>query len=116
MSRGRRETDGREQRDGAGAAGKKAYLHDANPPVLGTRTGRPSDAPIPLCLCKTPASTIPRSGSIAGGMAPAYLSLWRWIGSNANGRIGRTQINQMVMVSSEVPVHCHHPFTVRLQA
>src|SRR5262249_21780484 len=40
MSRGRRETDGREQRDGAGAAGKKAYLHDANPPVLGTRTGR----------------------------------------------------------------------------
>jgi hypothetical protein len=35
--------------------------------VLGTRAGRPSDAPIPLCLCKTPASTIPRSGSIAGG-------------------------------------------------
>jgi hypothetical protein len=34
---------------------------------LGTRTGRPSDAPIPLCLCKTPASTIPRSGSITGG-------------------------------------------------
>jgi hypothetical protein len=34
--------------------------------VLGTRTGRPSDAPIPLCP-KTPASTIPRSGSIAGG-------------------------------------------------
>jgi hypothetical protein len=30
-------------------------LHDANPLVLGTRTGRPSDAPIPLCLCKTPA-------------------------------------------------------------
>src|SRR5262249_32909274 len=67
MSRGRRETDGREQRDGAGAAGKKADLHDANPLVLGTRTGRPSDAPIPLCLCKTPASTIPLSGSIAGG-------------------------------------------------
>jgi GAF domain-containing protein len=41
-------------------------LHDANPLVLGTRTGRPSDAPIPLCLCKTPACTIPRSGSIAG--------------------------------------------------
>src|SRR5438132_11877365 len=41
-------------------------LHDANPLVLGTRTGRPSDAPIPLCLCKMPASTIPRSGSIAG--------------------------------------------------
>src|SRR5262245_27397822 len=32
-----------------------------------------------------------------GGMAPDYLSLWRWIGSNANGRIGRTQINQMVI-------------------
>src|SRR5258706_13663611 len=42
-------------------------LHDANPLVLGTRTGRPSDAPISLCLCKTPASTIPRSGSIDGG-------------------------------------------------
>src|SRR5438046_1639007 len=64
-------------------------LHDANPLVLGTQTGRPSDAPIPLCLCKTPASTIPRSGSIAGGMAPDYLSLWRWIGSNAIGRIGK---------------------------
>src|SRR5262245_60066249 len=30
-------------------------LHDADPLVLGTRTGRPGDAPIPLCLCKTPA-------------------------------------------------------------
>src|SRR6266700_2760663 len=49
-------------------------LHDANPLVLGTRTVRPSDAPIPLCLCKTPVSAIPRSGSIAGGMAPDYLS------------------------------------------
>src|SRR5262249_60390666 len=49
-------------------------LHDANPLVLGTRTGRPSDAPIPLCLCKAPAIfTIPRSGSIAG-TAPDYLS------------------------------------------
>src|SRR5260370_26164706 len=38
-------------------------------------TGRPSDAPIALCLCKAPANfTIPRSGSIAGGMAPGYLS------------------------------------------
>ena len=35
---------------------------------------RPSDAPIPLCLCETPASTIPRAGSIAEGMAPDYLS------------------------------------------
>jgi len=25
------------------------------PLCLGTRTGRPSDAPFPLCLCKTPA-------------------------------------------------------------
>src|SRR5262245_26072506 len=41
-------------------------LHDANPLMLGTRAGRPSDAPIVLCLCETPASTIPRSGSIAG--------------------------------------------------
>src|SRR5262249_44409065 len=34
------------------------------------------------------------------------------------GRIGRTRINQMVMIGSDggVPVHCHHPFTVRLQA
>jgi hypothetical protein len=41
-----------------------------DPLVLGTRTGWPSDAPIPLCLCETPVSAIPRSGSIAGGMAP----------------------------------------------
>jgi hypothetical protein len=34
-------------------------------------------------------------------MAPDYLSLWRWIGSNAIGRIARTQINQMVMVGSD---------------
>src|SRR5262245_66500264 len=44
-------------------------LHDANPLVLGTRTGRPSDAPIPLCLGKTPALAIPPSGS-SRGMAP----------------------------------------------
>jgi hypothetical protein len=30
-------------------------------------TGRPNDAPIPLRLCETPASTIPPSGSIARG-------------------------------------------------
>jgi hypothetical protein len=29
-------------------------LHHANPLVLGTRTGRPSDAPVPLCLCRRP--------------------------------------------------------------
>src|SRR5262249_18370438 len=39
-------------------------LHDANP--LFVHPAR-SDAPIPLCLCKTPASTIPPSGSIARG-------------------------------------------------
>src|SRR5262249_43927656 len=33
--------------------------------------------------------TIPRSGSITGGTAPDYLSLWRSIGSNAIGRIGK---------------------------
>src|SRR5262249_23475648 len=42
-------------------------VHIAVRCVLCTGTGRPSDVPIPLCLCKTPASTIPRSGSIAGG-------------------------------------------------
>src|SRR5262245_48337760 len=41
-------------------------LHDANPLMLGTRAGRPGDAPIVLCLCETRASTSPRSGSIAG--------------------------------------------------
>src|SRR6478672_6536668 len=41
-----------------------------DPLVLGTRAGWPSDAPIPLCLCETPAFAIPPSGSIAGGMAP----------------------------------------------
>jgi hypothetical protein len=46
-------------------------------------------------------------------MAPDYLSLWRWIGSNAIGRIGKMPINPMVsrqQVGSEgeVPVHCHH--------
>src|SRR5437016_10338245 len=49
-------------------------LHDANPLVLGTRTGRPSDAPIPLCLCKTPAFAIPLPAQSPGGMAPDYLS------------------------------------------
>jgi hypothetical protein len=41
--------------------------------VLGTRTGRPSDAPIPLGLGKTPAFAIP-PGSIAGEWLPDYLS------------------------------------------
>src|SRR5262249_40046591 len=63
-------------------------LHDANPLVLGTRTGRPSDAPIPLCLCETPALPSHVPAQSPGGMAPDYLSLWRWIGSNAIGGIG----------------------------
>src|SRR5215469_79437 len=33
-------------------------LHDGNPPVRHP-DGRPGDAPIPLCLCKTPAFAIP---------------------------------------------------------
>ena len=82
-------------------------LHDVNPLVLGTRTGRPSDAPIPLCLCKTPASTIPRSGSIAGGMGPDYLSLRQSIGSNRIGeRLGRrpcAQINQRIDANRSDP-------------
>jgi hypothetical protein len=57
-------------------------------PLMGTRTGRPSDAPIPLCLCETPASTIPPSGSHAGGMAPNYLSprLVEWFKCNRQDR------------------------------
>src|SRR5204863_4631342 len=35
------------------------------------------------------------------GMAPDYLSLWRRIGSMRLGGSGRTQINPMVMVSSD---------------
>src|SRR5262245_33082595 len=62
-------------------------LH-ANPLCCSPGTGRPSDAPIPLCLCETPASTIPPAGSITGGMAPDYLSprLVEWF--NVIGRIG----------------------------
>src|SRR6266700_5060241 len=72
-------------------------LHDANPLVLGTRTGRPSDAPIPLCLCKTPASTIPRSGSIAGGNGSRlFVALGIGMVQMRLGGSGRTQINQMV--------------------
>src|SRR5215468_10012577 len=74
MSRGRRGGSGNAQHGDESSRYDCDDLHDANPLVLGTRAGRPSDAPIPLCLCKTPASTIPRSGSIAGGMAPEYLS------------------------------------------
>jgi hypothetical protein len=45
---------------------KKKPEHFVDEKSLATQTGRPSDAPIPLCLCKTPACTIPHSGSIAG--------------------------------------------------
>src|SRR5262249_3705056 len=94
-------------------------LHDANPLVLGTRTGRPSDAPIPPCLVEAPAFSLPFSGSIAGGMATDYLSLWRgqWF-KYGEDREGRRLTNwshaSMVGSDGEVPVHCHHSFT-RLQ-
>src|SRR5205823_14791456 len=74
MGRGRRGGSGNAQHGDEPSRYDCDDLHDANPLVLGTRAGRPSDTPIPLCLCKTPASTIPRSGSIAGGMVPEYLS------------------------------------------
>src|SRR5262249_26099583 len=95
-------------------------LHDANPLVLGTRTGRPSDAPIPLCLCETPAFTIPCPGSIAGGNGyRVFVALAMAMVQIRLGGSGRTQINQwshtsMVGSDGEVPVHCHHSFT-RLQ-
>jgi hypothetical protein len=55
-----------------------------------------------------------------GEMAPDYLSLWRWNGSNAIGRIGEGRrltkcSHSMVGGNDEVTVHCHHSFTVRLQ-
>src|SRR5262245_27375546 len=74
MSRGRRGGSGNAQHGDESSRYDCDDLHDANPLVLGTRTGWPGDAPIPLCLCKTPASAIPPSGSIAGGMAPEHLS------------------------------------------
>src|SRR5881398_997717 len=43
-----------------------------------------------------------------GGMAPDYLSLWRWIGSMRLGGSRRTQINPVVMVSSDGDVAVHH--------
>src|SRR5215813_6334771 len=66
-------------------------LHDANPLVLGTRTGRPSDAPIPLCLCKTPASTIPHSGSIAEEWLPTICRFGDGLVQMRLGESGRTQ-------------------------
>src|SRR6266566_1206870 len=56
-------------------------LHDANPLVLGTRTGRPSDAPIPLCLCKTPAFAIPLPAQSPGNGSPTICRLSRSKGS-----------------------------------
>jgi hypothetical protein len=65
--------------------------------VLGTRTGRPSDAPIPLCPCETPAFTIPCSGSIAGGNGSRlFVALAMGMVQMRLGGSGRTQINQMV--------------------
>src|SRR5262245_39143856 len=85
-------------------------------PLCYTRTGRPSDAPIPLCLCRTPASTIPLPAQSPGGMAPDYLSLWRWqwFKCDWEDREGRSRLTKwshasMVGSDGEVPVHCH-PF------
>src|SRR5690242_9906627 len=62
-------------------------LHDANPLMLGTRTGRPSDALPPLIYARRPLQPSQLPAQSPGGMAPDYLSLRRWIGSNAIGRI-----------------------------
>src|SRR5262245_3698946 len=43
-------------------------------PLLGTRTGRPGGAPIPLCLCKTPAFAIPLPAQSPGEWLPDCLS------------------------------------------
>src|SRR5262249_8726765 len=95
-------------------------LHDVKPLVLGTRTARPSDAPLPVGLCETPALPIQCSGSIAGEMAPDYLSLWRWLWfkydweDREGRRLTKWSHTSMVGSDGEVPVHCHHSFT-RLQ-
>src|SRR5262249_20595195 len=70
MSRGRRGGSGNAQQGDEPSRYDCDDLHDANPLVLGTRTGWPSDAPIPLCLGKTPASPIPPSGSTPPAMPP----------------------------------------------
>jgi len=77
--------------------------------VLGTRTGRPSDAPISLVCAdarrRHPTFRLNRWGE----MAPDYLSLWRAIGSKAIERIseGRTLTKWPWFGSDgEVPLHC----------
>src|SRR5215831_3775762 len=93
-------------------------LHDTNPLVSGTRPGRPSDASIPLCLYKTPASAIPRSGSIAGGNGSRlFVALaMDWFKCDWDDREARrlTKWSHFSMVGSdgELPVHCHYSFTV----
>src|SRR6476620_7402430 len=62
-------------------------LHDGNPP-LGTRTGRPGDAPIPLCLSKTPAFAIPLAAQSPGNGSPTICRLSRSRGSNATAGSG----------------------------
>src|SRR5262245_41372892 len=61
-------------------------LHDADPLVLGTRTGRPGDAPIPLCLCKTPAFAIPLPAQSPGEWHPTICRLKPVEGSNVVGQ------------------------------
>src|SRR5262245_36918159 len=62
-------------------------LHDANPLVLGTRTDQTSDAPIPLCLCKTPALPSHVPAHHRGKWLPTICRLGRSNGSNVIGRI-----------------------------
>ena len=61
-------------------------------PLLGTRTGRPGDAPTPLCLCKTPAFAIPLPAQSPGNGSPTVCRLSRSKGSNVIGRIRDTGI------------------------
>src|SRR5262249_50313854 len=77
-------------------------LHDANPLVLATRTGRPGDAPIPLCLCETPASNHPTFRLNRRGMAPDYLSPRPSNGSNVIGRIWTVVIRYRRMPDGKI--------------
>src|SRR5437016_5609465 len=95
-------------------------LHDANPLMLGTRTGRPSDAPIPLCLCRRPLLPSHVPAQSPGEWLPTICrfgdglvqSDWE---DQEGRRLTKWSHARMVGSDSEVPVHCHHSFTVWLQ-
>src|SRR5215467_1262650 len=74
-------------------------LHDADPLVLGTRTGRPGDAPIPLCLCKTPAFAIPLPARRRGNGSPTICHLRPIEGSN----VGRARSGHFGLGSRACP-------------